>query len=366
MIRAILTVFLLVAAQDRSLRIVVISGEEAVNIIQQKTAVAPIVEVRDRNNQPVAGAIVRFTIQGGRNATIAGANTLTVTTNAVGQAAVTGLTPTSAGAVQINVAAAFQGQTATAAITQTNFATAAQTVSASSGSVSGGSAGGASGGGGIGAGTITGIAAAAAGTVGGLYAYNQLAEGKPPVLESMSAFPTVGVQGATPITLLFSGTSHESGSITFDFGDGTVLTARGSDAPPTHVYSQAGTFTVRVTLTAHGQSSSGQTTVTIKSVTGTWNLERTGVVFTLTQNGSTVIGTYTAPTTAITIGGSGSVTGTVSSQTPGSNTPNITLTVAGLGVSFAGRSQFNDTADILIGTFTSGPNTISNAMLIRQ
>ena len=52
-------------AQPGGLRIVVIEGEDAVNIIQQKTAVRPIVEVRDRNDLPVAGASVLFTIGGG-------------------------------------------------------------------------------------------------------------------------------------------------------------------------------------------------------------------------------------------------------------------------------------------------------------
>src|SRR4051812_38313872 len=91
--------------QNASLRIVVIAGEDAVNVIQQKTAVAPLVEVRDRNNQPVAGAVVTFTIQGGK-ATFAGAHAVTITTNAAGQAAVSGLTPTASGVVHINVAAA--------------------------------------------------------------------------------------------------------------------------------------------------------------------------------------------------------------------------------------------------------------------
>jgi hypothetical protein len=44
------------AAQAAALKIVVLEGEGAVNIIQQKTAVAPVIEVRDRNDQPVAGA----------------------------------------------------------------------------------------------------------------------------------------------------------------------------------------------------------------------------------------------------------------------------------------------------------------------
>src|SRR5262245_60598590 len=50
------------AAGQRSaaaLQIVVIAGEGAVNIVQQKTAIAPVVEVRDRNDQPVAGAVIR-------------------------------------------------------------------------------------------------------------------------------------------------------------------------------------------------------------------------------------------------------------------------------------------------------------------
>lgn len=49
---------------QQALKIIVVAGEDAVNIIQQKTAVAPIVEVRDRNDNPVAGALVTFSIQG--------------------------------------------------------------------------------------------------------------------------------------------------------------------------------------------------------------------------------------------------------------------------------------------------------------
>ena len=142
-------------AQASSLKIVIISGEDAVNIIQQKTAVAPIVEVRDRNDQPVAGAIVRFAIQGGR-ATFGGAQTLTVTTNAVGQAVATGLTPTASGALQVSASAAFQGQTAAAVtIAQTNVMTAAQAAAVSGASGAGG-AGGSSGGAAAGSGAAGG------------------------------------------------------------------------------------------------------------------------------------------------------------------------------------------------------------------
>ena len=64
------------------LSIVVIEGEAGVNIIQQKTAVKPVVEVRDRNNLPIPGVLVTFSIEGGKAATLGGASTLTVATNA--------------------------------------------------------------------------------------------------------------------------------------------------------------------------------------------------------------------------------------------------------------------------------------------
>jgi hypothetical protein len=161
--------------QSAGLRIVVIGGEGAVNIIQQRTAVAPVVEVRDANNLPVPGVAVTFSV-GGQGATFGGGlQTLTVATNAVGQAAATGLTPTATGAVQINATAALQGKTITATITQTNFATAQAAAQAATTAGSGSSAGttagaGAGSGGGMSTGAVVGIvggvgAAAAAGVV---------------------------------------------------------------------------------------------------------------------------------------------------------------------------------------------------------
>jgi hypothetical protein len=171
------------STQSPGLKIVVVEGEDAVNIIQHKTAVAPVIEVRDRNDQPVAGAIVRFAIQGGR-ATFGGAPTLTVTTNAVGQAVATGLTPTASGAVQIGATAAFQGQTAAAVtLAQTNVMTAAQAaaISGATGSsggaasgtgagAGGGSGGGATAGSGAGAGGGGGLSATTIGIIGGAVA----------------------------------------------------------------------------------------------------------------------------------------------------------------------------------------------------
>lgn len=150
------------STQAPALRIVVLEGEDAVNIVQQKTAVRPLVEVRDRNNVPVAGATVTFTIGGGQPAAFAGGvQTLTVTTNAAGQAAASGFNVLGPGAVQMQVQAAYQGQIATAAISQTNFATAAAASQAS-----------AAGGGGGMSGTTIGIVGAA--VAGGAVAATQV------------------------------------------------------------------------------------------------------------------------------------------------------------------------------------------------
>lgn len=157
-------------ANNAGLRIVVVEGEDAVNIIQQKTAVAPIVEVRDRNNLPVSGATVTFSI--GQGASFGGQSTLTVVTNAAGQATATGLTPTAAGAIQIQATATFQGQTAIASIAQSNVMTAAEvatTTSAGAGGSGGGTGGGstaAAGGGGVGGG----LSATTIGIIGGAVA----------------------------------------------------------------------------------------------------------------------------------------------------------------------------------------------------
>jgi hypothetical protein len=184
---SLLSVFILADAQRSSpgaaLRIVVIEGEDAINVIQQKTAVAPVIEVRDRNNLPVSGVAVTFSV-GGQGASFGGLSTLTVTTNAAGQAAAVGLTPTAAGAIQINATALVQGQALTATITQTNVLTAAQAAGAASASAGGasgtagsggttaGATGGAAGGGGGISGTTLGIVGAAVG--GGALAATQV------------------------------------------------------------------------------------------------------------------------------------------------------------------------------------------------
>ncbi len=193
------------APQVAGLKVVVIEGEDAVNIIQQKTAVAPVVEVRDRNDQPVAGAIVRFAIQGGR-ASFNGARTLTVTTNVAGRAAVSGLTPTSSGAFQITASAAFQGQTAAATIAQTNVLTAAQAASAAaSGAGGAGSGAGSAAGGGAGGG---GISAATIGVVGGAVAGGTLV-----TLQAVGASEAAQYRGTFDVETVMTITNRRNGSI---------------------------------------------------------------------------------------------------------------------------------------------------------
>lgn len=229
-------------AQEPSLRVVVIEGEDGVNIIQQKTAVRPIVEVRDRNNLPVPGAVVTFSIQGGAS-TFGGASTLTIATNAAGQAAVTGLTPSAAGAFQIQVSAAFQGQIATATIAQTNVLTAAQAAAAAgatsggtSASSAGGGAGGAGGGaGGAGAGAAGGglstttlvVAGAGVAVAGGAIAATQVLDkvaGKQQYVGSFSGTIsgtfTSTFTGPNSLNCSYTKSVAATGTLKFDDGEG--------------------------------------------------------------------------------------------------------------------------------------------------
>ena len=104
------------------LKIVVLEGEDGVNFIKKKTAVRPVVEVRDRNNAPVAGASVVFLLpQYGPGGTfVNGSKMMTVVTDSAGRATAGGIQPSGTGAFKINVTASHQGQSASTAISQTN------------------------------------------------------------------------------------------------------------------------------------------------------------------------------------------------------------------------------------------------------
>lgn len=266
-----------VSAQNGGLRIVVLEGEDGVNIIQQKTAVRPLVEVRDRNNLPVPGALVTFSIEGGKAATFGGASTLTVATNAAGQAAVTGLTPSAAGAFQIQVQAAFQGQLATATIAQTNVLTAAQAAAAGaagSGGSAGGSAGGgaggtsgtagggAAGGGGLSATTI-GIVGAAVG--GGALVATQVAKEDEPSGPSSFSGPFTGQIVSTIVgsasTCVVTRTVNATMQVTLDSQSTTAISGKGEFSGTDTVISQTcdgstatGSFRQAFTLTGSPSS----------------------------------------------------------------------------------------------------------------
>src|SRR5689334_8698114 len=79
------------SSSSSGFRIVVVDGEDAVNVIQLKTATAPVVEIRDRNNLPVPGITVTFAIKGTATSFAGGTNTLSIVTNAAGRAAASGL-----------------------------------------------------------------------------------------------------------------------------------------------------------------------------------------------------------------------------------------------------------------------------------
>jgi hypothetical protein len=180
------------AQTPQALRIVVIEGEDAVNIIQQKTAVAPVVEVRDRNDLPVAGVPVTFAISGGKSAAFAGGvQQITIVTNAAGRAVVPGLTPLASGPVQIGVTATYQGQTVAATIAQTNALTAAQAgggAAGAGGAGGGGTGAGGTGGGGVSKGTLAAVAGGAGAAVGALIATQEESEAAPPPITVTGAF----------------------------------------------------------------------------------------------------------------------------------------------------------------------------------
>jgi len=316
------------------LRIVVIEGEDSVNIIQQRTAVATIVEVRDRNNLPVAGASVLFLLGGGgggggvSTAVLNnGLNQVTLTTNAAGRATVT-VNPVSRGAVQLEVRASYMGQMATTTIRQTNFETAAeaaragQTTTAATAAAGGASVGVNRGGGGVSKALIAGIAGgAAAGAIVGVRVLN--GGNKPPVVSSVSvSVPTalLGANSTVTFTAQASDPDNNELTYTWDFGDGGT----GTGATVTHTYATAGTFTAVVTVSDGKDSATNQTTVTIRSLTASWRSDAinslagtVNMTFALTQSGSTITGTFAQ----------GAGTGPISNGSVKATSPRVTFTV---------------------------------------
>ena len=331
----------------QGLRIVILEGEDAVNIIQQRTAVAPVVEVRDRNDQPVAGAVVRFAIRAGRGS-FSGARTLTVTTNTAGRAVAAGFTPSGSGVMQIGATATFQGQTAAVTIAQTNVLTAAQAASAASGA-GGGGAGAGAGGGSAAGGGAGGAGAAGAGAAGaGATAAGAAAAGAGAAAGGGIGLTTIGIVGAAA-------------------AGGTYAAAKVVSKASSGGSQLKGSYTAQLAVVYRPNSGSGG------GCTRTFSLQG-ALTFDYGDNGGTIQGDFDHETdetvVATTCGGdpvgttmhtgySLRVTGAAASLSGSGSRTSSPLT----GVTVTDTFQFNGSlaGGVLTGTFTQS-ETIASAL----
>jgi hypothetical protein len=113
------------ASASDDLKIVIIEGEGFTNNLKRRIAREPIVEVRDRNDRPVAGAAVVFTLpSSGPSGTFAnGSQVFNTVTGPNGRATAQAFRANDiTGQFRINVTASHQGQTGSATIAQSNAA----------------------------------------------------------------------------------------------------------------------------------------------------------------------------------------------------------------------------------------------------
>ena len=109
------------AAQPR-LHIEILKGDGGVNTLGSDTVVEPVVQVRDRNNQPLADVAVTFTAPNdGPSATfLNGSRSITLMTDSSGEAILLGMKPVNPGQFQIAVSASAGSETVVTAISLTN------------------------------------------------------------------------------------------------------------------------------------------------------------------------------------------------------------------------------------------------------
>jgi hypothetical protein len=115
----------LMHGQEPALRISVVAGEGASQVINQKGRVDPVVQVQDANGKAIEGAEVAFTLpnQGPSGVFENGSKTLTVTTDAEGRATGRGLVLNRLkGDFDIQVTASYQGRTASVSVAQKSVA----------------------------------------------------------------------------------------------------------------------------------------------------------------------------------------------------------------------------------------------------
>jgi len=110
------------AAPPKSLQIVILEGEGALNNVKQRTAHEPIVQVQDENHKPVAGVAVIFLLpNSGAGGTFNGALSFSTITDADGKAIAQGLMPNKiTGQYQIQVRAKYNDLSAQSTIMQEN------------------------------------------------------------------------------------------------------------------------------------------------------------------------------------------------------------------------------------------------------
>lgn len=127
----------LVAQSSGGLKIVVIQGEGATNNVRSRTATAPVVEIRDASDKPVAGAEVTFQlpVSGAGGYFNGWLRNQTVRSDANGRAASTGMTPNDEqGRFNIKVTAVEGSRNGSIVIAQSNVSGSGSSASSSSGS----------------------------------------------------------------------------------------------------------------------------------------------------------------------------------------------------------------------------------------
>ena len=305
------------SAADR-LTVVVVDGDEAANIVADRLAAEPVIEVRDRENRRVPGAVVRFVIRKTRDRLISafanGQAEARTITDVTGRAAVSPVTPLEPGSFQIDVEVSYRGDTGKAVIRQTNFGTTADakaagrepgkstssnaqapTAAAATAAPAAAAVGAASAGGGVSKLAVIGLVAGGAAGAGAAVVLSQK-ESAPPAVGRVTALTpsvTSGIHSATAFAFSAQVADFEQGSIQYrwEFGDGAVS----SDPAPTHVYAAPGTFTVVVTVSDARQSVRAEASVTVHAISGTWTYTSAAgpSSIQLTQSGSAVTGVAT-------------------------------------------------------------------------
>jgi len=110
------------ADKQPRLHIEILKGDSGVNTLGSDVVVQPVVQVRDRNNQPLADVAVTFTAPNdGPSATfLNGSRSITLMTDSSGEAILLGMKPINPGKFQIAVSASVGSETVVTAISLTN------------------------------------------------------------------------------------------------------------------------------------------------------------------------------------------------------------------------------------------------------